>query len=483
MNRLLTILLIVCSLILLPVAGVYAGDSGDSETPLIQSTQPYTADNLFEIAQRHNPDHLKIMQSSSLKGSVRRSAWGTLMPSLDVGFSISQSSYYNPTYSNPDGTVSTYPRTDSIYQTVVDTTNWTLKLVPTGTYTIPIAQGKNRSSSEYISLRETIFLGGQQYFTIKNSDIQNRITNMQVASSEIELYAMVRQGYYNVLAQKKLLDLAKQLLDQKQELLKLAKARFDVGSVTELDVLQAEIDVGNQQNAVITAENNLKMAKENLNTILGVSLDSDYPLVEEFDIYKPAYSLNDLIQSAKSNRQDYQITLQQQDLQENLVHISRSSFLPALSASITHSRSQNSGANVDFTLTPKNRNTTASLSLNWNLFSGFSDHSSYQQNRVSYNNSLHDSKKQEMSIESDVRKAYYALMQTYEKSVITEKNRELASRQLALEQERYRLGATSQLNLRTAQITFEQAETDRIANIFAFRSNLAELERSVGKKL
>ncbi|MCX6640322.1 MAG: TolC family protein, partial [bacterium] len=269
----------------------------------------------------------------------------------------------------------------------------------------------------------------------------------------------------------------------KQEQLKLAKARFDVGSVTELDVLQAEIDVGNQQNAIIAAENSLKLEKEALNMTLGVSLESEYPLTEEFDVFQPNYDLKNLIDQGKLYRQDYQIAQQQTQLQHNMVNIRRGAFLPNLSASLSHSRSENSGANVDFTFNPRNRNTSASLTLSWNLFSGFSDEEQYQQSRVSYNNTLHDSKKQEQTVESEIRTAYYALTQTFEQSIVTDKNRELASRQLALEQERYRLGATSQLNLRTAQLTFEQAEADRIAIIFNFRSNLAALERSVGKKL
>ncbi|MCX6640710.1 MAG: TolC family protein, partial [bacterium] len=237
--------------------------STEPQTPALQSALPFTPDDLYEVALRHNPDHLKAVQNTSLSGVTMRSALGTFLPSLNAGFQLSQSSYYNATYTNPDGTVSTYPRTETSYQTIVDTTTtpWTLQLVPSGTYTIPVAEGKNRNSSAYVSLQEMLNLGGQQYFGVKNAGIQNRISKLQVFSSEMNLYYMVRQGYYNVLARKRLLELAHQVMDQKQEQLKLAKARFDVGSVTELDVLQAEIDVGNQQNAIIAAENSLKLEK------------------------------------------------------------------------------------------------------------------------------------------------------------------------------------------------------------------------------
>jgi len=326
-------------------------------------------------------------------------------------------------------------------------------------------------------------LGGQQFYTIQNARINSRINDLTVATSQMELLFAVRQNYYDVLVNKRLLELARKILEQKQEQLRLAKARFEIGSVTELDVIQAEIDVGNQENAIITAENNLKLAREELNRTLGVDLDSHYELVDDYTIFQPQYALDDLVQKAIAWRPDYQLSQQQERFQQNQVRSRRGEFFPNLTASLSHSRSQNSGGNVDFTFNPRNRNTSMSLSLSWNLFSGFSDEAQYEQARVALRNSRFDSKKQEQVVEREVRQAYYALQQTYEQSRITEKNRDLAARQLALEQERYRLGATTQLNLRVAQVTYEQAESDHIAKIFNFWSSLAALERAVGQKL
>lgn len=470
-------------------ASAFGGKNTEPETPLFNSAQPLTPDDLYDMALRHNPDHQKTVQNASLSGVTSRSAWGTLLPSLDVNYQISHSEYYNPSYMESDGSVATYPITQESYETVIDTlgnkgyvfVGYDPNSPTTITYEVP--EGEATSSYAWISLRETLNLGGQEYFTIKNAGLQNRMNDLQVASSESDLHYSVRQNYYRVLAYKWLYELSEQVLDQKKEQLRLAQARYEVGSVTELDVLQAEIDVGNQENAVIEAENNLKLAREELNRVLGIDLDSQYPLVEEFNIFEPEYSLDNLTHEAALSRPDYLIYQDQERYNKNSVHISRGAFFPNVSLSLSHTRSENSGKGYDFTMNPRNRNTSGSLTLSWNLFSGFSDEEQYQQSRVALKNARHDRKKQEQLIDQEVRQAYYTLMQTYEQSRVTEKNRELASRQLELEQERYRLGATSQLNLRTAQVTYEQAEVDYISSIFNFWSNLAALERAVGKKL
>jgi outer membrane protein len=476
-------------LLSLMISGAVHSRTPAPETPRLDSNQPLTPDDLFKVALRHNPDHQKNVQNASLAGANLRSAWGTLLPSLDVGYSISQSQFYNPTYINPDGTVAVYPRQEIIPKPVEFTDQETgykwLGWDPSDSLEIsyPVPEDESRSSSAWLRLQEQINLGGQQYYTIKNASISNRINDLAVEASKQNLLYLVRQSYYSVLANQKLLELAKKVLEEKNEQLRLAQARFDVGSVTELDVMQAEIDVGNQKNAILEAENNLKLAREELNRILGVELDSQYPLEDRFEVFEPQFDLEGLIAVAIQNRPDYLQYQEQERYYRNTVNIQRGQFLPNLTASLQHTRSENSGSNVDFTLSPRNRNTSVSLTLSWNLFNGFSDEAAYEESRVAYRNALHDRKSQEQLIEQNVRQAYYALMQTYDQSQVTQKNRELAEKQLLLEKERYRLGATSQLNLRTAQVTFEQAEVDYITNISDFWTNLAALEYAVGQPL
>ncbi len=473
----------------LTIPGAAIGRPSAPETPRLDTNQPMTPEDLFEVALRHNPDHLKNVQTATLSGANLRSAWGTLLPSVDVGYSISQSQFYNPTYINPDGTVAVYPRQEIIPKPVEFTDQETgykwLGWDPGDSLeiTYPIPEDETRSSSAWVRLQEQINLGGQQYYTIKNASISNRINDLAVEASRQNLLYQVRQSYYTVLADQKLLELAKKVLDEKEEQLRLARARFEVGSVTELDVLQAEIDVGNQENAILEAENNLKLAREELNRILGVDLDSQYPLEDRFEVFAPDFDLEKLIAVAVQNRPDYLQYQEQERYYRNNINIQRGQFLPNLTASLQHTRSENSGTNVDFTINPRNRNTSVALTLSWNLFNGFSDEAAYQESRVAYRNALHDRKSREQMIEKDVRQAYYALMQSWDQSHVTRKNRELAEKQLLLEKERYRLGATSQLNLRTAQVTYEQAEVDYITNISDFWTNLAALEYAVGRPL
>jgi outer membrane protein len=220
-----------------------------------------------------------------------------------------------------------------------------------------------------------------------------------------------------------------------------------------------------------------------LNRLLGIELTSEYPLVDNFQVIAPSYDVNHLVELAINNRPDFKISELNTQIDKNNVRMNWGNYLPNVSASISHSRSEQSGGNVDFTLEPRNRSTTYSLGLSWPLFDGFNREVALQQAKVNARQAELDRVSLQQSIEQSVRQAYFTLMRVWDQSKVTQKNRDLADRQLQLEQERYRLGSASQLELRSAQVTYSQAETDDINKTLEYLINLALLEEAVGGSL
>jgi outer membrane protein len=471
----------ICSLALIYIgsAEVLADDSGLIR---IQSTEPLTLNQLLDAARTHNTDLQKARADLSVNRLLKLNAIGDFLPSLSVGYQISQSNYYSPTYTNPDGTVSSYPITTTEPTFYVDSLGY-YRQGDYQTVTHDIPEGERRNSSLYISLQARLNLGGQEIYGLKNASKSVAINQLNLESAELEVEGSIRQQYYWVLAYQKLLELAERVLEQSRDQLELAQVRYEVGSVTELDVMQAEIDVGNQENEVMSAQNNLQTAREELNLLLGIDLSSEYPLVDEFRVEAPQYKLDELVERAQANRPDMKVSELSTEMYRNNVRQYRGSYFPDLTASISHSRSEQSGSNVDFTLDPRNRSTQYSLGLSWTLFDGFSREVSLQEARVAERQAKLDQVALNQTIEQSVRQSYYTLMRIWDQSQTTAKNRELGRRQLELEQELYRLGSASQLELRSAQVTYTQAETDHIYKTLEYLINLALLEEAVGGSL
>ena len=456
--------------------------AGETRNPLIQSTAPLSLDSLRRIALEYNPDVRRADINTRINRIGKANAVGAFLPTVTVGLQFSENQFYYPTFINPDGSVSTYPISYSDTVLYWDENAQEVRR-RVESYTFEAEEGKNRSSSMYLALQETIFQGGQRLFQLRQARKTADLYDATLLNTQKILDQSVAQNVVLILTGEKMVMLAQKLLEQRRDMLELATARFEVGTVTRLDVLQAEIDVGSAENDSSSAGRDLQAARENLNELLGIDLESSFPL-EEIPMMVPLkFDLDGLVEAAYKNRTDLHIAELSVGISKDAVKSTYSGYLPTATAGVTFSRSEQSGASESFTLSPRSRNTSYSLSVYWTLFDGLSRESSVVAARIARDRAYEEERALRLSIEKGVRDAYYNLQKVFDQSIITEKNRDLAEKTLELERERYRLGATSQLNLRSAQLTYAQTETENLSKILEYHSQLIALELAVGKKL
>ncbi len=443
---------------------------------------PLGLDSLRLIARKYNPDVRQAALDTKINRIGKASAVGAFLPTVTVGLQFSENQYYYPTFLNPNGSVSTYPiiRTDTVAYWDSGSQQW---LARVDTTTLDAEEGKNRNSSMYLSLQETIFQGGQRLFELRQALKQAELNDATLLNAQKTLDQAVAEYMVLVLIAEKTVTLTQKLLEQRKDALELAQARFDVGTVTQLDVLQAEIDVGTAENDSSSAKRSLQASRESLNELLGIDLTSSFPLEEIAAVGPLQFDLDALVTAAYENRTDLRMSELSAGIADDAVRVVYSSYLPTVTAGITFSRSEQSGASEAFTLSPRSRNTSYSLSAYWPLFDGLNRERSVVSARIARDQARESQRALRLSIEKAVRDGYYNLQKVFDQSLVTERNRDLAEKTLQLERERYRLGATSQLNLRSAQLTYAQAETQNLSKILEYHSQLIALELAVGKRL
>ena len=449
--------------------------------PLIQSSTPLSLDSLIAIGNSYNPAVRQAGFDTQLNKIGKLSAVGNFLPQISLGASFSESHFENPTFINSDGSVSTYPTTLISSSLAIDDNGDVYQRVDTLELGIP--EGKTRSSSYNITASLSLFEGGRRIFLYRYARDQAKINSLSLLDAQKTLARGIAQQVVSVLSTQKLLELNNKLRDQSQDAYDLAKARFDVGAVTQLDVLQAEIKLGSSENSIRSTERDLQAQREALNQLLGIDLRSSFPIAEAAEISPYQFDVETLIESAHSHRHDLKIAVRQVRQAKNSLCIARSDYLPTITIGATRSRSEQSGAGESFTLNPRNKNTSYWLSASWNLFDGFTREYNVASYKVARNQAIEYERDLQLSIEKSVRDAYSNLATVYDQMRTTERNRDLADRTLNLERERYRLGATSALALRDAQVTYAQAETDNLSKQLEYQSTLIALELAVGQTL
>ena len=158
-------------------------------------------------------------------------------------------------------------------------------------------------------------------------------------------------------------------------------------------------------------------------------------------------------------------------------------YLPLLSASVSHRRSEQSGINVGYRLNPRNRYTEYGLNASWMLFDRFTRNLRLQEAKISENQAQLSTYELRRDIKLQVRSTIDILKSLHQQALVAEQNSRWAERTLEFEQERYRLGSATVIELGAAQLSFIQAQSDQIRIETDYHKAIGDLEMAVGKVL
>ncbi|MED1798194.1 TolC family protein [Brevibacillus porteri] len=153
----------------------------------------------------------------------------------------------------------------------------------------------------------------QKYYNNAKGAQAKKLNALYVKSAESKTKLGAQDVYYKLIFAQDDLNLKKQSLARSEAQLKVAKAAFDVGTNAKTDVLEAEMGVAAAKAELKTAENNLEIARMNLNDFLGVDLTKEWKHISSNKQTAPIkMTLKEAEEKALSNRNE--ITQAQEEL-------------------------------------------------------------------------------------------------------------------------------------------------------------------------
>ncbi len=450
----------------------------------INSQAAVTLENCREWGLIRNPSVLKIELERALDRPGKQVAIGQFLPSVSVGFAISRSSFYTPTYLNPDGSIATYPTTKLGYDTYIDPLGY-IRVDTTSIRNVvtPIPEGARKASTSYLRIDETLFDGGKNYFNYKNALLSLDLREARSEDAKRLVRNAITHAYAKAVFVGRQLELAGRMATQRRMQLEYAKARLLAGSVTRRDVLQAEVELGRTISDSLNAALSIRRAFEELNMQIGLPLDTAITLSGIIQPTLPSLSIDDLENTAISRRSDAEVLKMRLLQRENDLKAEKGKYLPQLTTGISIDRSERSGTSESFTLNPRNKNTTIDLTLSWLLFDRFTRELSMQQTKVDQGKMEIELSNLRIEIRRQVRSAVETLQSILLQVKVASDNASLAEQSLEFEQERYRLGASTLIELNAAQLSFYQAHTEKIELESEYLSAFGDLEAAIGQPL
>jgi outer membrane protein len=350
-------------------------------------------------------------------------------------------------------------------------------------YDQTLRQDPARSRDSYsasISISQNIFDGGYWWNNIRRSKVLNEAGKYDLILSENQIMKFVSQYFYNLLKDNKLLEVDSLAVKRSQDQVDRTQSMFEIGSVAQVDVFRARVNLGQDQITYLNQKNTLRQSEQLLNLAMGRD-PLTFLQIDTVVIFEPrTVALQDLLDLAVEN----QPALQSQKLNvkaaEFSVALSKSAFLPSLGARFNYTRDHNQLEKVysDF---DQNWSYNIGVGISWNLFNGFSDHVNYQTSKLQLKNARLNLENYQRTLRSDIRNLYSSYNAILEVVEIDKKNLEAAREEYRLADERYRLGSGTSLELREAQVNLTQAEQILVTAEYNAIITYIELTEAVGK--
>lgn len=258
-----------------------------------------------------------------------------------------------------------------------------------------------------------------------------------------------------------------------QALNQLAKSKHDAGTATGVDLLRSQVQLANDQQALLATRNQFKQALLNLARNLGMNPGTPLELADPL-LYQPPIPREpeNLIPSALLARADYlSLAAQRQQLVEQQ-RASRARYFPKVSVngnfgdlgrSIGSARATGLiQGQIDFTIFDRDR-------------SGEAQQITSRIQRI--DNQIADLRR---GIDQDIRAALLNIESASEEVDVAKDGQTLAERELQLTQDRFRSGVTNNVEVVTAQDELSRAQENYILAVSSYVDATFALARAAG---
>lgn len=350
----------------------------------------------------------------------------------------------------------------------------------------PFSFGKSdtKAGSAQVSLGWTLFDGFGIWADNRRYDELAKLGEAQARSLIEGTVVSILNAYFDLVQQEMLLDVADSALTISKTRLDKERTRRELGGASSTDLLNAQVSYNNDRAVLLNQELNVDIARKELNILLGREPFSVLSVVKEIEVPPLDIGLEEILTLAEERNSELRVARRSRRVAAQGVTLARSSFFPRLSLLADYGYSDVT-ISSDSPSFPEDINTLTKegflgLTLSYNLFNGGRDRIDLQNAKIERTNSELAYRDALNRLQGLVKETYETYRKRVELVELEEQNVLAAEQNLALNADRYRIGAATSLEFRDAQVNLIRAHSLLIAARFQARIAKLEIERLTG---
>ncbi len=314
--------------------------------------------------------------------------------------------------------------------------------------------------------------------TLEISSASIDLAEAEVKKVKNELTLAVKLAFYTVLFNQQLVEVAQGAEDVALSNYETTEKLYKEGKVSHFDVSRAKVRWVNSKTDLILAHNNSDISKENLRTILSLPANQGLEVAGAFSEEIVEINLNTVLQTAQAQRPE----IHSSDFLERLslasIQLEKATRLPSFSLSYNYSWQ---GGNLYSDLDRYYKTWSFLGKVTLPIFDGFTAKGKIKAAKASWEKAKQQREALLDNINFEVKQAYRSLSAAQERIIAQKENVETAHENLRIATERYKLGLLSQLELKDAELSVIESQTNYIKTLYDYNLALAALDKAQGK--
>lgn len=420
--------------ILLAVAALAAAG------PLAGQGQSVTLEEAIQLALESQPAMVQARGQVATADATKLQTYGSWLPTLSANSSASTNS----------------------------STRWDERTQTTVT-------GSSSSYSGGLSASLTLFDGFSRLAEGRAARADLDAADASLVNQRFQTILQTKQAFFNALAAEELVRVSDTRIQRATEQLNVAKEKLSAGTATRSDTLRSFVEVANAELQRLNAATQLATAEANLARLIGadgaVHAVRDERLFALVDVDTAALRQEALERSPTIRQAE--ASVRAADAQFKTIY---SQYLPRATASYSRSWSGQEW----LTLNPS---WSLRIGLSWTVFNGFSRELTRTQRAVGLENTRAQAEDAVRQVNADLTQYLASLASARTRLEIAVANQAASEEDHRVQQERYRLGAATIVDVLASQENLDQSEVDRIQAYLDYLVAKAQIEALIGREL
>ena len=338
--------------------------------------------------------------------------------------------------------------------------------------------GKAESNiiSASVQLQWTLFDGTRMFATRERIAAIANQGEILVKQQMVNTIASVATNYFDIVRQKQQLRAIQEQMAVSEVRVKLAETRLAVGMGAKPELLQAKVDYNEQRTQVLQQQAVIAQLKDQLNVLVGLQLPTIYEVADTI-IIDLNLRQEEIVNNIENTSYALQLSRQEIGISSLLLRERRAELLPFLNfnAAYNYSRTDNTRLINPFApIFNQSDGYNYGFTVAMPILTGFNQRRLVQQAKINVRRQqiLYDQQKATVNV--GLQNAFVLYDNAKKILLVEEENILLARENVSIALETFKRGATTFVELRTAQQSLADAYT-RLINA-RYLAKAAEIE-------